>query len=475
MPARKRPLTKKKRHRARVMISHANIEVGLAAKIKELLCNAIVGLARADVWYSEDAGALEYLGDFFNQITERIEECDLVVAIQSPISKARAWPVWECGYAFGQQKGPYIFTFAANQSIRGRLGTPLDFQQQCDGTNVDSVNAIVTKIAEKLGDELDSKHYELAKVFVAETAELVSKTTEAETVFDRRLLLVATNEQFAAILQKGQMPSGVKVIGDSNTFNAFGYSVPSDAPQVEWGRFVEYLTEQDSPWPNSSIRWANALIQVLQKARDNRLVQDAEALPLYYSPILRKSLRPALTKRTFRGTQVEFEITFVDLPPEIVERPAGDLGILFHYFDLGRMFRWGVLESGGVVDLRTRASLPAEELEATIKGILTKLFNIRTEFFNRGLQKDSLLQALDQQHSEEIIKLMERYNALMNKLDPSDGKLGRTIPDRTELLKYLDEMLGINKVFMETIASNILEKIKRLPSQYAGIARESLT
>lgn len=449
------------------MISHANIEIGLAVKIKELLVNAIVGLSLADVWYSEDEGALEYAGDFFNQIVNRMNECELVIAIQSPISKARPWPLWECGNAFGQSKGPYVFTFAANQSIRGRLGTPLDYQQQCDGTNPEDVNEIVTKIAGALEEDLNPKHRELAERFVSSTVELVAETREAEIAFDRRLIIAATSKQFATIVQKGIMPDEVQVIGDPHTFNAFNYAPPNGEP-LKWKAFADHLKGQESPWPNSSVRWANSLVQVLQKAGDNRLVQDAEALPLYYSPALRKSLRPALTKRAFRGSNIEFEITFVDLPSELVERPVGDLGILFHYLDLGRMLRWGVLESSGVVDLRIKASIPAEELSSIIKTVLCKIFNIRTDFFNRGLQKDSLLQAVGPKDSGLIIELMQQYNVLMDKIDPSDGMLGKKIPDRSELLRYLDEMLEVNKSFMEIVASGISEKVKLLPVRYAG-------
>jgi hypothetical protein len=450
------------------MISHANIEIGLAAKIKELLTTAITGLSHADVWYSEDSGALEYTGDFFNQILTRMNECKVVVSIQSPISKARPWPLWECGNAFGQDKGPYIFTFAAKQSIRGRLGTPLDFQQQCDGTNADQVDEIVTKIKDALRDDLNPKHREFAEKFVESSAELVAETRDAEVAFDRRLLITATSKEFATIVREGIMPDGVKVIADPHTFNAFGYAPASDETEIEWSKFAEYLKQQESPWPNSSVRWANTLVRVLQKARDNRLIQDAEALPLYYSPALSKSLRPALTKRSFRGSKIEFEITFVDLPPELVERPVGDLGILFHYLDLGRMLRWGVLESSSVVDLRIRASIPAEELQSIIKQVLTRILNIRTDFFNRGLQKDSLLQAVGEQDSGLVIELMQQYNVLMDKIDPLDGMLGKKIPDRSELLGYLDEMLGVNKKFMDIVATNISEKVKRLPVHYTG-------
>lgn len=452
---------------ARVMISHANIEVELAKKIKSLLVESITGLAQADVWYAEDTGALDFTGDFFNQITKRIRECELVVAIQSPISKSRPWPLWECGSAFGQDKGPYIFTFSAKGSIRGRLGSPLDFQQQCDGTDPEKVAEIVEKINKALRSRLHTDHKQMAEEFVKSTSELVAQTREAEVEFDRRLLVVASTQDFQTILKDGTMPDSVDVLGDGRAFEAFGYARPNDEPSVKWGEFLRHLKEQKSPWPKSSIRWAHSLGRVLQKAGDKSLVQDAEALPLYYSSILQKSLRPALTRRAYRGTDIEFEITLVDLPAELVERPPGDLGILFHYLDLGRMLRWGVLESGDVLDLRISSSIAAEELERIIKTVLSKISNIRTEFFNRGLRRDALSQAVEEQDSPDIIDLMKSYSALITNLDPVDGMLRERMPDRAELLGYLDGMLQVNKGFLEIVAKNINNRIQKLPDHFS--------
>jgi hypothetical protein len=84
-----------------VLISHSHAERALAEAWKILLRDISFGTIQP--WYSSDKqaeGGMN-IGEWREQLRERIGSTDFVLAILSPQSRDRPWILWECGVANG--------------------------------------------------------------------------------------------------------------------------------------------------------------------------------------------------------------------------------------------------------------------------------------------------------------------------------------------------------------------------------------
>jgi hypothetical protein len=152
-------------------------------------------------------------------------------------------------------------------------------------------------------------------------------------------------------------------------------------------------------------------------AEGDRPIDGPEGLPLYFDPIAKRSYRPSISARTEQGGITTFLVSFTLLPLELTAWPTGDTGDLLHYLDFARMMRWGVLEEPGIVDL-FRTAEGSSDPENAIREFIGKILSIRTEFWNRGLQSDSLERAVQAEFREEVKRLLQKYRDAIALIDP---------------------------------------------------------
>jgi hypothetical protein len=86
-----------KPHPTRVFISHADVDMAAARKIRNLL----VYRANADVFTAEDLSADE---NWENQLRDKLSAADIVVALLSPTSVHSSWVLHEIGAAWALGK-----------------------------------------------------------------------------------------------------------------------------------------------------------------------------------------------------------------------------------------------------------------------------------------------------------------------------------------------------------------------------------
>ncbi len=94
-----------------VFISHAHIDKGLAKGLKKLIDK--ITSRTIKVWHSSETrptGGMKF-GKYREQISERVDESNIIVVILSPQSSERPFLVWESGLAEGKKKAivPLLF------------------------------------------------------------------------------------------------------------------------------------------------------------------------------------------------------------------------------------------------------------------------------------------------------------------------------------------------------------------------------
>jgi hypothetical protein len=259
------------------------------------------------------------------------------------------------------------------------------------------------------------------------------------------------------------MANDAEVEGVDGSLSIFNLNLA----RLKWKEFVDHLEELKQPWHGSAARWASSVPVMLREALNGKLVTGPEGLPLYFdaSPSQFISYRPSIAVREDKGDVTYFVISFNHLPKELIATAPGKSGVIFHYLDLCRMMRWGVLEDPDIIKFFKN---PLAASERTRKDVahkfLTKIMNIRAEFWNRGFRRDELKLLTDDQRLQRIDDMTKRYAAIMIKIDPEDrGVLPDVIPSIDVMVQIHGELLAINKeyfLFLQQELKDCLEGLK---------------
>ena len=447
-----------------IMISHTATESYLAQAWQDLI-HDVFDFPRDRIWYSADPDALD-AGPFATQIESQIKNSLAVISIQSPVSRFRPWTLWEAGIARGADKPIFVIVYekpgtAKDRTIFSNLGTPLDALQHFRGTDLLKVRGVLDKLCEKLdcslvATRLDSALSNYKKIVESRQVCWVWD----QTIFDKRIQLVFTTEECRELYHNGIVAGSVKVRDVEGSLCMFCLK----ADEISWEDFTSNLATLDVPWEGSAERWARGLGIAFQRALRGRLVGDAEGLPLYFDAAQKKTYRPSVSLQENHGCETIFTVSFTLIPPELSVSSRSAAGVLVHHLDLCRMWRWGVLEDPDIASFfRNLHAYSAQESIELICSFLEKSFSVRTEFWNRGLQKDSIRYAIESNDLPILDDILRRYYTAMRTIDPSDqGILPNPLPEFKILQQTYSELLKVNKEYYELIYRNFGREVKRL-------------
>jgi hypothetical protein len=447
-----------------IMISHTATESYLAQAWQDLI-HDVFDFPRDRIWFSSDPDALD-AGPFATQIESQIKGSLAVISIQSPVSRFRPWTLWEAGIARGLDKPIYVVVYekpgtTKERSIFSNLGTPLDALQHFRGTDIVKVKGVLDRLCERLGCTLVATRLESALANYKKTVEFRQDCWFwDQTIFDKRIQLVFTTEECRGVLQNAAIAGSVKVRDVEGSLCLFGLKTD----EIPWDDFTSNLKTLELPWEGSAERWARGLGITFQRALRGRLVGDAEGLPLYFDAAQKKTYRPSVSLEENHGCETIFTVNFTLIPPELSVNSRSPAGILVHHLDLCRMWRWGVLEDYEIASFfRNLRSYSEQESTELICDFLEKCFSVRTEFLNRGLQKDSIRYAIEANDLPILDDILRRYYTAMRTIDPSDrGILPKPLPEYKILQQIYSELLKVNKEYYELIYRNFGRELKKL-------------
>ena len=128
------------------------------------------------------------------------------------------------------------------------------------------------------------------------------------------------------------------------------------------------------------------------------------------------------------------------------------------------MWRWGVLEDPEISTFfRNVHFYPKKKSGELICIFLGKVFSVRTEFWNRGLGRNSLRDALDDKDSSLLDDILQRYYAAMRTIDPNDeGTLPDPMPDYDTLKQVYSNLLKVNKEYYQLVHRNLGRELDKL-------------
>jgi hypothetical protein len=447
------------------MLSHTVDEAFLAQAWQDLI-REVFDVPRDQIWFSSDPDAMDAKGPFALQIEQKIQLAQAVISIQSPASRHRPWLLWESGIARGLNKPIYVVVYEKpdaprNDRILDKLGTPLDAMHHYCGTNASKIRGVVDQLGRDIGQSPNATRLELALDGYLKSV----KTFEhcfvwKETQFDRRIQLVFTEEQIIKLRETGDVAEAVEVRDVLGSMVLFGLAVDSK----EWKAFLAHLDTLNAPWKGSAARWARGLGHALQRALSGLLVENAEGLPLYFDSRAKRRYRPSVSLQEDHGCETFFTVSFTLIPSEISAVPQTDAGTLLHYLDFVRMMRWGVLEDFEVQSFFRRPySYSVEDRASRISDFFEKIYSIRTEFWNRGLEMGAIDHAIEKDDLAILVELRDHYHTIIHEIDPKDtGKLAQPLPDIKIIQKIYADLLGNNKRWYKLLHKNFGREIEML-------------
>jgi hypothetical protein len=135
----------------KVLISHAHDEKALAEAWSTLIADVLMGAV--ETWFSSDVtsgGGIGIGKEWRTDLYEKLAESGFIIAIQTPISTARPWIMWECGVASGieRERGIIPIVFGMRRS---ELANPLSSYQVYSGEDADQVREVLERLAKEAG------------------------------------------------------------------------------------------------------------------------------------------------------------------------------------------------------------------------------------------------------------------------------------------------------------------------------------
>lgn len=127
-----------------ILISHAHEEKALAEAWKELLEGVTAGAVT--VWFSSDAtgtGGMTISTPWIDQVKQKLQSVDHVIAIQTPSTEGRRWILYECGYADALGKGIIPVAYKLDP---GEIPNPVGAFNAFRGEDPDGVRTACAKL-----------------------------------------------------------------------------------------------------------------------------------------------------------------------------------------------------------------------------------------------------------------------------------------------------------------------------------------
>jgi hypothetical protein len=128
------------------------------------------------------------------------------------------------------------------------------------------------------------------------------------------------------------------------------------------------------------------------------------------------------------------------------------------------MWRWGILEDPDIsAFFRNAHFYPKKRASEIIYDFLGKVFSVRTEFWNRGLERNAIHDALEKSDLAALDDILQRYYIAMRTLDPNDdGMFPDPMPDYDVLKKVYCDLLKVNKEYYLLVHRNLARELGEL-------------
>lgn len=271
-----------------------------------------------------------------------------------------------------------------------------------------------------------------------------------------------------ADLNAGRIPADAVVSGNEKSFELFGFGT---AVTRSWNNLEEKWHRQIPTAPEGSVSpdpatlWVENVAQKMLAAIHEEDFDDG--LPLFFSHFAgtreRALFRPSLAKLAFYFDAYEFDIVFVDVPPEFAAASEGPLTTVGSLVRLAHMFRFGWIESTA----RDVVNRPSAEIPEITRDIWRRLSSITAESFNQGIRTEqAVLQAFDE-GSPLQLEVKQAMEAWTSKVAPQFDRSLRE-RDTAGLLNALRAASVVNWQFHRACAQRYCDIVTQHSREASG-------
>ncbi len=135
-----------------IFISHIHEDREIATCLKKFIDEIFLGMF--NIFVSSDGASIRSGDNWSSSIEKALRQAELVIAVITPDAVDRRWIFFECGGAYFSNKS--VIPVCCRKMQLSKLGTPLSWLQSIDGSDVSSVNNLISDIATKFDLRLPS-------------------------------------------------------------------------------------------------------------------------------------------------------------------------------------------------------------------------------------------------------------------------------------------------------------------------------
>lgn len=310
---------------------------------------------------------------------------------------------------------------------------------------------------------------EFEKNLCPEEKKISSSTPEGQEYVRKLTFRLVKEPATENDLNAGRIPAGVS--GNEESFALFGFRT---AASRSWDKLEEKWRSEMTPVPEGGVDpvklWVANVAQKMLLAIGGEGFDDG--LPLFFShftqPPEQGLFRPSLARLASYSDAYEFDIVFIDVPPEFVAMSKGPLTAVLGLLKLANMFRFGWIEPKAKdAARRQRGDIPED--------ILRRFGSIAAESFTLGLDTEqAVLLAFNEDDP------MQREESLLLQREVSDAMEAwkRTVfpeiqgaveaKDNVNLLEAFGKASAINWKFHRACAQRYFQIVSKLTKAAIG-------
>jgi len=430
----------------RVFISHKGKDKVAAAKIREDL-NVYGGL---DIFLSERIGAgIPWAGE----IWDSLNKADWLILLYTDPSEEWDWCLFEAGFFAGRaQQGEHRLVCLHTTDVPPPM--PLQHWQSVPVTDAEMLENFLRALFTGVRPELvqsATKIQQLADEIAGAFLKTAVRKLESKWVTGH-VILSLNSTQVEELNTSGRVP-GDATAGDEEkeSLGIFGRG----KGKFTWKELEGGLQEKLREW------WSSLLGKALRKASLN--LSPIPPIPDLYSPHLNKEYHVTLHRfDRFSDGSLKFCLIFHDKMTESEVGRTSDLRIIGDMLQLGRSFRWKILEKHhreiSVLKQRDHNEVNVRRCLNALKSLMEWIVG---ESMRLGiLIKEDVVNAFENEDDRNEIEIIltdmwpSLFSSLMHNIETRNLE---------EVLNALNGMRCMNKKFMVLSARRYEQLLKRLP------------
>jgi TIR domain len=448
----------------RVFISYKEKDETAAARIQAVLRR--IGNDKIHVFVS----GIEKEGtDFRKSVLEELRTAHILILLYTDPQEHWDWCLYETGYFDGRQdpnevdRRLYVLHRREDPPSGPFLGLrTVEIDASLTGRNDDSLKRFLKTVFVESTSPAVNSNWDAgggADLLDAFTAPFCGRKViaPAQDYVQRLTFRVKRGPESETKLIAGQVPSETEVIGTKRSFGLFGFAT---SKAREWRELERsWRGRVSTAWNGNSSTdsvtlWVQNLADKMLAAMRGEEFDDG--LPLFYCHFVnaraRALFRPALARMNEYTDVYEFEVVFVEVPPELAGASAGPLTTVGSLLRLAHMFRFGWIEptTRDVVN-----SVPAG-IPDVARTADRRLNSITAESWNQGIRTEDAVLLAFAKGSDLQTQVKQAIECWQNKVAPAfqRGVEGR---DTSALLEALGKASEVNWQFHRACAQRYLE------------------